>query len=171
MAGGMAMGSGPAKRYPGHTTPYVIIACIVAASGGALFGSVTTSISQTLAHATQYGTVNLIQHVRWLFSLFWKVHLCQDNQAQRPDLLRSGNLFCHLWRTWLAVSQEKEISVHGVMIRELAHTICPWLCRPLCCRRAGRSRRNRKCLLLGKNLSLILGLAILQHQHLPSSKS
>lgn len=37
-AGGMAMGPGPAKRYKGRTTPYVIMTCIVAASGGALFG-------------------------------------------------------------------------------------------------------------------------------------
>ncbi len=30
--------SGPAKRYAGRITPYVVLTCIVAASGGALFG-------------------------------------------------------------------------------------------------------------------------------------
>ena len=37
-AGGMAMGPGSNKAYAGHVTTYVIISCIVAASGGALFG-------------------------------------------------------------------------------------------------------------------------------------
>ena len=31
------MSGGPVKRYKGRTTPYVIMTCIVAASGGALF--------------------------------------------------------------------------------------------------------------------------------------
>lgn len=30
--------SGPVKRYAGRVTPYVVLTCIVAASGGALFG-------------------------------------------------------------------------------------------------------------------------------------
>ena len=30
--------SGTKKRYKGHTTNYVVMTCIVAASGGALFG-------------------------------------------------------------------------------------------------------------------------------------
>ena len=38
LAGGGMVASGPAKRYAGRTTPYVVISCIVAASGGALFG-------------------------------------------------------------------------------------------------------------------------------------
>ncbi|KAK9809510.1 hypothetical protein WJX73_006177 [Symbiochloris irregularis] len=38
MAGGMAMGPGTGKRYKGRTTPFVVMTCIVAASGGALFG-------------------------------------------------------------------------------------------------------------------------------------
>ncbi len=37
-AGGMAMGPGSNKAYNGHVTTYVIVSCIVAASGGALFG-------------------------------------------------------------------------------------------------------------------------------------
>ena len=32
------MGPGAGKRYKGRTTPYVVMTCIVAASGGALFG-------------------------------------------------------------------------------------------------------------------------------------
>ena len=32
------MAGGPSKRYPGRITPYVVLTCIVAASGGALFG-------------------------------------------------------------------------------------------------------------------------------------
>ena len=38
MAGGGMVASGPIKMYKGDVTTYVIIACIVAASGGALFG-------------------------------------------------------------------------------------------------------------------------------------
>lgn len=34
----MAMGPGTGKRYKGRTTPFVVMTCIVAASGGALFG-------------------------------------------------------------------------------------------------------------------------------------
>ena len=30
--------TGPVKRYAGRITPYVVLTCIVAASGGALFG-------------------------------------------------------------------------------------------------------------------------------------
>ena len=36
--GGGMVASGPAKRYAGRITPYVVLTCIVAASGGALFG-------------------------------------------------------------------------------------------------------------------------------------
>lgn len=35
---GGIVASGPAKRYAGRITPYVVLTCIVAASGGALFG-------------------------------------------------------------------------------------------------------------------------------------
>lgn len=54
------MGSGPAKRYPGRTTPYVVIACIVAASGGALFGWVEypmTFAASSAANSTALLTV------------------------------------------------------------------------------------------------------------------
>ena len=37
-AGGGMVASGPVKRYAGRITPYVVLTCIVAASGGALFG-------------------------------------------------------------------------------------------------------------------------------------
>ena len=39
-AGGGMVATGPVKRYAGRITPYVVLTCIVAASGGALFGCV-----------------------------------------------------------------------------------------------------------------------------------
>lgn len=36
--GGGVVATGPAKRYAGRITPYVVLTCVVAASGGALFG-------------------------------------------------------------------------------------------------------------------------------------
>lgn len=38
MLPGGIVATGPAKRYAGRITPYVVLTCIVAASGGALFG-------------------------------------------------------------------------------------------------------------------------------------
>ena len=37
------MSGGPVKRYKGRTTPYVIMTCIVAASGGAHFAGCGSS--------------------------------------------------------------------------------------------------------------------------------
>ncbi len=38
MAGGHVMAVGPIRHYEGRTTVYVALACILAASGGLLFG-------------------------------------------------------------------------------------------------------------------------------------
>ena len=62
MAGGMAAGPAGNKRYPGRTTPFVILTCIVAASGGALFGygllstgSIICTVSQKYGGAERSG--------------------------------------------------------------------------------------------------------------------
>lgn len=38
MAGGALVSSGPAKEYPGKMTLYVFFTCIIAATGGLIFG-------------------------------------------------------------------------------------------------------------------------------------
>jgi hypothetical protein len=38
MAGGHVMAVGPIRHYEGRTTVYVALACILAASGGLIFG-------------------------------------------------------------------------------------------------------------------------------------
>ena len=64
--------TGPAKRYAGRITPYVVLTCVVAASGGALFGcalrlSLTSCIS--LGYHTVLYTMRLHIYLKVFVSL------------------------------------------------------------------------------------------------------